>query len=64
MASRTEHAAAAEKALSNVKPGLEVDVAMVVIEVAKVQATLALAAAITEAAHDIANNLYKIRGFG
>lgn len=56
MASRIEHATAAEKNLANVKPGTDLEVAMVVIEVAKVHATLALAAAMSE----IAQNLYKV----
>jgi hypothetical protein len=56
MASRTQHAVAAEQALSNVKAGVEVDTAMVAVEVAKVQATLAVAAALSE----IAQHLYKI----
>jgi hypothetical protein len=47
---------AAEQALSNVKAGVEVDTAMVAVEVAKVQATLAVAAALSE----IAQHLYKI----
>ena len=58
MASREQHAAAAERAIeSNVKPGVEVDIAMVAIEVAKVQATLAMAAALSE----IATKLHTIK---
>lgn len=57
MANREQHAAAAEKSLSHVRSGMEVDVAMVAVEAAKVQATLALAAAVSE----IAQNLYRIK---
>lgn len=60
MASRVEHSAAAERGLSELKPGLEVDVAMVAVEAAKVQAMLALAAAIDGAAHTLASNFYRI----
>ena len=57
MASREQHAAAAEKNMANIKPGLEIDACMVVVETAKVQATLAVAAALSE----IAQNLWRIK---
>ena len=61
MASREDHARTAEITLKRfVTSGAEVEAAMAGVEAAKVQAILALAAAIENGLGRVADNLYRI----
>ena len=61
MASRFDHSTTAEKILSQVKPGMDVQAAKILVDAAEVHAKLAMAAAIVDAATVIGENFKRIK---